>query len=409
MNFSPETILLLGNYRPSLPVARQLGRAGHTVIVGRSYSTAVEKSRYVSEIWRHCDMHGNTRKFLAQLRHYLTENPQISLIFPISENCLTTLITHTDKITRPIVSVHPGTVKKCLDKGKMAQLADTINVPQAAFAIAANQKELVLAGEKVGFPCVARPNDGRMHSVKAYYLHDSRQMAELFPSWPAEHSSLLVQALVRGPRYNRYFVAHEGRTLQYVDVRISRTDRVNGSGYAVEGMTVTPPDSLSEASDKLIQKLGYSGVGCIQFMVDEAHEQISFLEINPRLGGNYAFPLYCGLDLVTPMLALARNMPLEAWVTPCSYRKGIRYTWLYGDFLGLISSLSKGEVGPLSSVRWCASMCLSLARADMHLTLDWHDKRPSLYYLQRVAEALPALAANLMRRAAKKLSEIFTL
>jgi predicted ATP-grasp superfamily ATP-dependent carboligase len=398
---SMETVLLLGNYRLSLAIARQLGRAGHTVIAGVSSPNAstdsVKKSRYVDQVWSHPDMFRSDKLFLASLLQFLAQHPQVSVILPVSELSLLKLTKLADKIPIPLAAVDRATIETCCDKGKMAQIAADLDVPQARFAIAGNLEELHAAAEEVGYPCVARPNDGRNYGVKAYFLENMERMEEVFPHWPDHHESLLVQAHAKGPRYNRYFLAEEGRVYNSLDVRIARTDRADGSGYAIEGVSMPPHPGLDTPSNALVQRLNYTGVGCIQYLVDEDSGQFSFLELNPRLGGNYAFPNYCGLDLVLPMLALAKNQPLGPWKSPGNYALNKRFHWLYGDLIGLMGSVYKREIGLRDALGWSLETCRALVRADTHLTLDWRDLKPSLLYVNLLIEALMVLGWDIAR------------
>jgi len=400
-----ETVLLLGNYRLSLSIARQLDDAGYAVIVGSTSSSSVtnsvERSRHVDQVWHHPDMFINEIIFLTSLRGFLAECPQISLILPVSEFSVLKLIKLQGRIPVPIVTVDQHTVKTCCDKGAMAQTARDLGVPQAPFVLAENLAELRAAGGEVGYPCVVRPNDGRNYGIKAYFLQDAQDMEEVFPQWPDEHVSLLVQAHAKGHRYNRYFLAQKGKILSSLDVKIARTDRVDGSGYAVEGVSVPASPALDAPSNSLVERLDYTGAGCIQYLLDEGSGQLSFLEINPRLGGNYAFPYYCGLDLVLPMLALAKNQPLTPWETTGPYSLNKRFIWLYGDLVGMMGSVYKREIGPRRALLWLLKTCRAVLRADTHLTLDWRDPRPSLWYANLLAEAFIVLlwdAARFLKR-----------
>ncbi len=390
-----ETVLLLGNYRLSLAVARQLGDAGHGVIVGSDGVISVAKSRHVEAVWHHPDIFDNGKEFLIALKQFLSDHPQVSILLPVSELYLLKLLKIANKIPIPMAAVDRQTVETCCDKGRMAQLAADLDIPQAPFALADNWDDLLAAAKSVGFPCVARPNDGRNYKVKAYFLNSMDHLHNVFPHWPDGHTSLLVQAHAAGLRYNRYFVAESGTVLNYIDVRINRTDRVDGSGYAVEGISLAPMTILHTPSERLVKSLNYTGIGCIQYLVDERLQQASFLEINPRLGGNYAFPHWCGFDQVQPLLAMARGKSLTPCKTRANYKLNKRYIWLYGDIIGLMKAINSRQVGPRGALSWFAKMCRALLRADMHLTLDWRDIKPSLWYASRVIEAFIALSWNL--------------
>jgi len=65
------TILLLGNYRPSLTLARTLSAEGYEIHVGsRGCDKGCEYSRYVSQMWPHSDCKQHPKRFLAELQAY---------------------------------------------------------------------------------------------------------------------------------------------------------------------------------------------------------------------------------------------------------------------------------------------------------------------------------------------------
>lgn len=383
----PGTVLLLGNYRVSLVIARQLGAAGHRIVAGGSPGDLIASCRHVETVWKHPTPFKNPKVFLSSLDELLAARPDISVILPVSEPYLQQLVKLEQQLPLPLAAVQRETVETCGDKGEMARIADSLGVPQAPFALADSLESLHAACRQVQYPCVARPNDDGSYEVKAYFIHNEEHLAQLFPVWPDEHSSLLVQAHARGPRFNRYFVASQGAIVDSLDVKVLRTDRPDGSGYAVEGMSVPPLPVIDEPSARLVSHLHYSGVGCIQYLFDQRSGSVSFLEINPRIGGNYAFVHGCGLDLVSPLLTLATRG--EIVVTEVgAHQLQRRYLWLYGDLIGLMGSLHRREIGVRGAFRWSLQTVKALLHRPLHLTWDRQDLGPSKWFASRLSSAL---------------------
>ena len=404
-----ETVLLLGNYRVSIVIARQLGRAGYSVIVGGGTDSVVARCRYVESVWDHPSLFKNSKAFLAALDELLEQRPDISVILPVAEPSLLRLVKLSQQLPIPLAAVDRANVELCCDKGRMVELAAELEVPQAPCAVANNMAELVEVIEQIGYPCVARPNDGRNYEVKAYFIEDHADFLRMFPEWPRGHKSLLVQAHAYGPRYNRYFVADQGVILDSLDVRIVRTDRSDGSGYAVEGVSMAPVPEMDEPSRKLLEHLQYTGVGCVQFLLDERTRQLSFLEINPRIGGNYSFAQRCGLDLVTPLLNLAQDRPLGETAAPGTHDLGKRYQWLYGDLIGLLGSIYKREIGVVEAVSWFFKSGRALVRADAHLTWDRDDPGPTKWFARRLVEAALVILWDLARYVRRRIKSVLRL
>jgi ATP-grasp in the biosynthetic pathway with Ter operon len=187
---------------------------------------------------------------------------------------------------------------------------------------------------------------------------------------------MIVQRYVEGPRHNVYFAAGHGRILAAVETMILRTDRPDGTGFAVEGVTVAPDARLHLYSETLIASLGYSGIGCIQYLVPPRGEP-HFLELNPRHGAAMAIARHCGLDLTLAAIDLAargdwRPDPVHR------YPVGRRYAWTSGDLNAWRLAAAGGSIGNRETLRWLLRSLVGALRADVHLTWSLRDPLPTL-------------------------------
>ena len=374
-----ETVLVLGHYRTSLTVCRLLGQAGHTVIAGRSKPTSAEKSRYVTEVWQHPPADNNTEEFIASLTAFLAKRPDITLLLPVAEFMLQLIIPHQESIPTKVACNDRGLIKACTDKAAMLELAQELRVPVPTFEIAKSKDALTISAEKIGFPCVVKPAANIPTYPKIWILRDQDDLDRQFQPWPKLLDTLIVEPWVGGIRFNRYFIAKAGKILQSIDVRIARTHLPDGSGYAVEGISVADNPLMDSHCDALMQSLEYNGIGCIQFLVDEAAGKVSFLEINARLPGNYAFAHYCGLDQLGALIDMTRGREATKTGAMPTMRYGKRFSWLYGDLTGMMAAANLRQISPKGALTWSARAILATIRADKRLTMDWRDPKPNLY------------------------------
>jgi hypothetical protein len=189
--------------------------------------------------------------------------------------------------------------------------------------------------------------------------------------------------LAPGTRHNVYFLARKGGLLGIAQMQILRTDRPDGTGLAVEGMSVAPDLALVRWTAALAHALDYTGAGCAQFMVDSSTTAVSFLEINARLGANCAAPCACGFDL--PRLFV--EVLLGTAIPQGPARTGRRYAWLEGDLHGLASSLVSGHIGWRAAAAWLLRTLLAQLRAHDHIVFSWRDPLPTLATLHRWIQA----------------------
>lgn len=378
------TVLVVGNYRPSLGVLRSLGRAGYRLVVGRDPEFSfVERSRYCAETWSHPPM-GDPESFLAALVDFLQSRPDVSMVFPVQQWAVILLARHWDRLPASVtlVNVPRPTVETCLDKARMFALAELSGVPVEPFAAAGSLAELGQVVDAIGLPVIIRPIGSGPERLpggkKALICPDRAAWERELPTWPAKHRQLLVQRFAPGPRHNVYFAARAGRILGRVEIVVLRTDRPDDTGFAVEGISVAPDPALDRYSAALVEALEYTGVGCLQF-VRRKQGEFHFLELNPRLGANYLIAERCGLDLARLACDIATGDIGPHFDAILNYPAGIRYAWTLGDFLGLGQARAQREITVLEACRWGARALYCAIAAHVHLTWSVHDPRPTLY------------------------------
>ncbi len=382
-----ETILLLGNYRPTLTLARVLSKQGFRIISGlEGCDGGAEYSRYVDQIWDHEPVKTNPEGFLKSLPAFVREN-NVAVIFPVSEESVRFFAERSDLDygNAVIATVQADLIKRCLDKMFMMKLAQAHNIPTAAFAYADDQSQLQKKSQAIGFPLVIRPQDSnqRIDGKKALFIQDIQDLNRQLPKWPALQKGLVLKKKAKGKRHNIYFAAQKGKLYRYLHAVILRTDMADGSGLAVEGMTIRPEAQLQRFTATLVKNLDYSGIGCAQYLVDDDTGDISFLEINPRIAGNHAVPEFAGLKLSSILVDMAKNKALDT--RPVQGRTGIRYVWTYGDLLSAKSAWLRREIGSVATIAKFLRAARKGFRADLHMSYVWHDPGPGIMSLLSLA------------------------
>ncbi len=267
-------VLVLGDYRQTLTVVRSLSRAGYRPVLGQCGKGGMAcDSRHVAEVWHHPPAADDSaRRFCRALSSYLASNPAVRCVFPVGEKEVSFLTRHHELLPTSVEYTMPGepVVNACLNKIATLDLLGELDIPHAEYRIATGKDEVVSAIEAVGYPCVIKPESEqtKIFGLKALVLHSPEEFKETLSRWPEGSANWIVQKYFDGPRHNVYFFAKDGQLQSRVEVRIDRTDRVDGTGYAVEGVSVPPTDSLSEYTARLAERLDYTGAGCAQYLVD---------------------------------------------------------------------------------------------------------------------------------------------
>lgn len=390
-----RSVLLLGNYRPTLTVARTLAGDGFNVVLGLDDDPAgsAQHSRHVHEIWDHPGLHVDEGlAFGTALRAVLASRPDIGILYPVTEAMVRWMAENEARLPANVLVASPpaAVVLPCLDKLRMAECATLEDVPCQPFAAVSSVDELRISADRLGYPLVIRPLDHllRIGVKKAVIVTGPAHLAETLPAWPEGHHALLLQTFARGERRDLYFAADGGHIFRFLEARIVRTDSYDGTGLSVEGEIVEPSRLLTEYTARMARRLGYSGIGCAQFLVDRATGHVSFLEINPRIAGSHRCTEEMGMDLTRLSIALAAKTAAGQKAAAFAYPAGARYAWTYGDLGGLKGALASREIGAFRAIAWLARAAKTFLRADFHLSWDRADPWPTLLLF---ASQLPGL------------------
>ena len=380
-------VLLLGNYRPALAVARSLSRHGYRIMLGLGGGEGCgEYSRFVDESWDHPELGGNGEELFASLLALLEARREIEVIYPVAEEFVRFVAERANELPERVTVASPrgDIVRTCCDKLALLHIAQKRGVGHLPFQVVSAFDELTAAANDIGFPVVIRPLNNliRLGHKKALIAADAEALQKLLPRWPDGQEKLLLQRYANGERRNVFFAAQHGRILRAVETRILRTDRTDGTGLAVDGETVLPTPQLVEDTAALLASLNYTGIGLAQFILDPESGRSCFLELNPRIAGSHAITEQVGADLSGFAIDLARK---ELFVPDAfSYRTGMRYAWIYGDLRGLLHALRCREIGPVQATRWTLQILWSAFTADLHQTWQRDDPMPTIMLFLRL-------------------------
>ena len=294
-------VLVLGDYRQTVTIVRSLGRIGFWITLGTSdgrSSTAL--SRFVSEV--RVFQESDRDRFLDQLEDYLRRDKP-DYVFPVGEDQARCIARATERFM-PLatwVMPDPDTLLRCLDKSALYALTPTLGIPTAAWRKFTDIAGWSRAVHELGFPVVVKRKDSsaNIRQKKAIILRTPDAFDAFLTELANEPDvgSLLLQKFASGARQNCHIAADRGRLVAYFQQKVLRTDELYGTGIGVEGVSVPVAPELRAYCERLVEALGYHGIGCIQFMVDEASGAVAFLEFNPRMDSTAALPIDWGTTI----------------------------------------------------------------------------------------------------------------
>ena len=376
-----HTILLIGDGRMAFPAARALSRAGHTVHAGVSiYSNYLEWSRYVAKSFPHPPLEPGTDDAKPKIDVWLAAHDDIDTLLPVSEAGLRFLTRHRKDYERRFALMMPASasVETASDKAAMFDLVQSLDLPLAAFRAVTDLPSTRAAAEAIGFPLIIKPSkvDAPLFERKALILRSAAEFEQHFSHWPDDHPELLVQAFVAGPRHSVVFSASCGQLLGAVEICAARTHENDGTGYTTYGITVPPTPAVQRSVEALVSALDYSSTGCAQFIVSPDRQDVTFMEINPRVSLTRIAEC-AGLAHTLWALDLAHGRSPLPGGDPWTYPAGVEYVWTKGDLTLLASLVRHGRMSPARAAGRLGRIGSDALRCH-HAVFDAGDPLPAM-------------------------------
>lgn len=378
-----KKILIMGDYKETLIVVRSLGRAGITLIVGRPASqklTFSEYSRYTSEIWRHPDFHCE-EQLIQALVAFLQSRQDIRYVLPIGDGPVSFFARHYLELPESpsLLMPPPEVVLQCQDKIQMYDCAVELGIPTAAYSYVCDARALPGAAERIGFPCVIKPRYSPrsfMAEKKALICNSAADLSKWIQSLPRV-CPLVIQQFVSGDRRTAYFIASHGHVLAYFEHQPLRTDHADGTGVAIESISVLPTPDLQGYTARLVEALQYTGVGTSQFFFNEKTRASHFLEVNPRFGATLALPYQCGFDFPLMALQAALGSGMLGG-TRQEYQVGKKIHSVLEDILASHRQALETDGKLRANYRRLSQILKSWCSSNCHMTFDRSDPLPTL-------------------------------
>lgn len=395
-----DAVLLLGNYRATLDVARAFHECGYKVVVSRDWPDGfVQYSRYVDACWDnpHSD---DLDVEAAQLSAFLAAHRQIRIVFPVMEKYVKLLALFPAAVSETVLVASPDTdtVLTCLDKEAMANVAKTAGLAIGAARSVSNLEELKRAAAAIGAPLVIKPIESgmRLHEKKALIIEEASALDEILPRWPDDHERLVVQRYISGQRINIYFGALNGEPVRCLVARVLSTDAPDGTGYNTSSISIEMTDAILSATKAALGALDYSGAGLLQFMEDGNTGALTFLEINPRLAANQGVADAGGLELVDFAVAAAAGDADKVDVRVAE--PGLRFQWTSAALFSTARAFGRSQISLGEAASQFAGILRSSLSVDVRGTWRNHDPLPAIVFIARRTPIVGGVLSNRAKR-----------
>lgn len=355
--------------RKTLCCARALARAGAWVAVGsdRFWGQAYY-SRFVRRRVRYPHPRLGVSEFIAALDRHI-ESEGCDVVLPMNDYTTWALTHHRGDLSAAVATALPpaSSLETVEDKADCLEIAHGLGIETPISIEIANRRELLEAGERLGYPCVLKLRRGS-GAVGFRVIHGRNELITAYetphpPSDPTfDRDHLLVQEYIPGETRDACFLCDRGQPrAELTQRRLRSYPRDGGVGTLVE---TTHEPRLLERGRSVLAALDWHGPAQVEFKVDPKTDRTWLIEINGRFWGSLDLAVHAGVDfpLYTCRLALGQSVSTQS-----IYPVGLQFRWPFP--FGLLAMGTRGS-------RLQAAWEFFGPRRDIRSDLVWNDPLP---------------------------------
>ncbi|MDR3416433.1 MAG: ATP-grasp domain-containing protein [Nevskia sp.] len=194
------------------------------------------------------------------------------------------------------------------DKLRAAGLAQEAGVAVPRTLVPASREDLLQLAIGLGGPVALKCRTG-YGGRNVFLCPDAAALQRAAQQYRSPIPPVL-QEMVSGTRWMSSFFADRGRVLATIDAVVERCNPSPTGPSSV--LRIEPGGEVAASAARLVAKLGYSGFGNIDFIVDR-DGRACLLDFNPRLSAGTQLGRFAGPD---PFAAFAAVLKGETYLAP---------------------------------------------------------------------------------------------
>jgi predicted ATP-grasp superfamily ATP-dependent carboligase len=381
-----QILLLDGQQRSALAVARSLGRRGIDVYVADARTPCLAGvSRYVRSQLRSPDPECDPDRFTSWV--YETAANRDLEVFPVTDTSTMLLLSRSAKPAGVKLLCAPARSYDLLsDKASLLDLAVRagVRIPQTSVAKGADEIEQCLL--RARFPLVLKParsrvlRNGQILKTSVFVAASAHEALRFVraQAW-IEELPCLLQEYIDGHGAGVFSLYVSGRPIAWFAHRRIREKPPRG-GVSVLSESIPVDPFLRTSAQRILDAVSYEGAAMVEFRIDSSG--VAYLmEINARLWGSLQLAVDCGVDFPWLMWQASKGERVDVVER---YLVGRRLRWFLGDVDNLLielggRGLSQNRRERFRSVWRYAQSCVDFgARNEV---FRWSDPAPGLFEL----------------------------
>ncbi|MGI5459882.1 ATP-grasp domain-containing protein [Streptomyces sp. CA-249302] len=310
----PVLLTRIGNYpqhHGSLGVVRTLGRLGvpvHAIVEDRFTPVAVSRHLTRGVVWPTTGREDPGRLADALLSIGRSVGRRCVAV-PTDDEAAILLAEHADRLAECfLLPPVPADLPRVLaGKASMHRICADAGVPSPRSLAPADRGELVDAGRELGFPLVLKNLEpfSRLRAPAVASTTKVRDERELLGRFPTDTlPPLLVQEYIprqQAEDWITHFYCGPGGRPRVLFTGLKLRSWPPYAGVTTRAVALRNPQ-LAELAARLCGRIGYSGVGDLDWRYDRRDGRYKLVDFNPRTGAQFRlFENVHGVDVVRAM------------------------------------------------------------------------------------------------------------
>jgi predicted ATP-grasp superfamily ATP-dependent carboligase len=355
-------LLLDGDTRQTLPVAKALRSAGHyvTVLCEKSISSGAW-SRYPHRRIFGPSCTEEPEAYLEFLISYLHKHAQ-DITIPLFDPSANLASLYKEELTRytrvPIVDY--GTFILARDKQKTMKMCAQAQVPYPA-TYSPEQESMDSIIACIEFPCLIKPNVGR-GAMGLKRVERAEDLQKVYEEVRRDFGPCCIQEFIpqTGMQYKaQLFRSRQGRIHGAVVFNKVRYFPITG-GTSSFNSTVDRPDIIADCT-RLLETINWSGHADVDLIEDPRDGKAKVMEINPRITGSIKIAFEAGVDFAELLVRYAMEEELPVYN---GYRVGVQMRYMPLDILWFLYSHNRWRAKPNWFKFWGKDLCYQEGSLD---------------------------------------------
>lgn len=378
--------IVLGMTATGLSIARSLGRKGIPVYGIDSSLEAGMYSRYcqakVSP--RVQDEEEEFLEFLLQLSKPGNEKP---ILYVAADEYMSCISKHRKTVSEYFTFNIPESwiVDSFLDKNESYRLAEKHKIPYPHSFSISSEDDIRTYSQQLAFPCILKPVRSHLWrkkygALKVFVVHSLDEALLAYRETKSADLAMVLQEIIVGADSDIYCViAYYNRQGALVASFCKRKQRQYPIHFGISSFCVGEDnEEVRQKAIALFDKIGYTGLGGVEFKRDSRDGKLKFIELNLRTLMTGDLTVHSGVDF--PFIYY-QDLCGQKIAPPC-YQNGVKLTNIFLDISSFWHYRSLKEI---TFWQW-----IKTYQGKVYDTyFAWDDVKPFWYSVSRFLKSIP--------------------